>query len=232
MALTLDGSSGIASVDGSAGSPSVRGTDANSGIFYGSDEVKISVGGVEKAKFSTGWLTIDASGGGGTFIKTDSTASTNLTLRKTDASADGIDYFQCRNTANGLRMTIEGDGDVKNMNNSYGSTSDSKLKENIVDANSQWEDIKAIKVRNFNFKSSTGFSTDKYIGVVAQEIESISAGLVSESIDRDPDTDADLGTKTKSVKYSVLYMKAIKALQEAMVRIETLEAKVAALEAA
>ena len=34
----------------------------------------------------------------------------------------------------------------------------------------------------------------------------------------------------KSVKYSVLYMKAIKALQEAMTRIETLEAKVAALE--
>jgi hypothetical protein len=35
---------------------------------------------------------------------------------------------------------------------------------------------------------------------------------------------------TKSVKYSVLYMKAVKALQEAMDRIETLEAKVTALE--
>ena len=39
----------------------------------------------------------------------------------------------------------------------------------------------------------------------------------------------DLGTVTKSVNYSVLYMKAVKALQEAMERIETLEAKVAAL---
>ena len=28
---------------------------------------------------------------------------------------------------------------------------------------------------------------------------------------------------TKSVKYSILYMKAVKALQEAMTRIETLE---------
>ena len=35
----------------------------------------------------------------------------------------------------------------------------------------------------------------------------------------------------KSFKYSVLYMKAIKALQEAMAKIETLETKVAALEA-
>ena len=37
-------------------------------------------------------------------------------------------------------------------------------------------------------------------------------------------------TLVKSVKYSVLYMKAIKALQEAMTRIETLEAKVKTLE--
>ena len=34
----------------------------------------------------------------------------------------------------------------------------------------------------------------------------------------------------KRVNYSVLYMKAVKALQEAMTRIETLEAKVAKLE--
>jgi hypothetical protein len=36
----------------------------------------------------------------------------------------------------------------------------------------------------------------------------------------------------KSVKYSILYMKAIKALQEAVTRIETLEAEVAALKGA
>ena len=43
---------------------------------------------------------------------------------------------------------------------------------------------------------------------------------------------ADVGDikSYKSVKYSVLYMKAIKALQEAMAKIETLETKVKALE--
>ena len=55
------------------------------------------------------------------------------------------------------------------------------------------------------------------------------SGLVDEHIDWDENHE-DSGTKTKGVKYSVLYMKAIKALQEAMDRIETLEAKVAALE--
>ena len=38
------------------------------------------------------------------------------------------------------------------------------------------------------------------------------------------------GETSKEVKYSILYMKAVKALQEAMTRIETLEAKVATLE--
>ena len=62
----------------------------------------------------------------------------------------------------------------------------------------------------------------------------VSAGLVKESPDENltSSNSGDEGTTTKSVKYSILYMKAIKALQEAMTKIETLETKVAALEAA
>ena len=127
-------------------------------------------------------------------------------------------------------MVIGGGGNILNSNNSYGQISDSKLKENIVDANSQWEDIKNIKIRNWNYKESTGLPTYKQIGVVAQELETVSAGLVDEQIDRD-DTGADLGTTTKSVKYSILYIKAIKCLQEAMAKIEVLETEVAALKA-
>ena len=107
-------------------------------------------------------------------------------------------------------------GNVQNSNNSYGQISDVSLKENIVDANSQWADIKAVKVRNYNFKEG---QTHKQIGVIAQEIETVSPGLVYENSDN-----------LKGVSHSILYMKAIKALQEAMERIETLEAKVAALE--
>ena len=122
------------------------------------------------------------------------------------------------------------DGDCENTNNTYTSISDIKLKENIVDANSQWDDIKALRVRNYNFKEETNFGTHTQIGLVAQEVEIVSPGLVKERNDEDAEGN-DLGTTTKSVNYSVLYMKAVKALQEAMDRIETLEAKVAALEA-
>ena len=122
-------------------------------------------------------------------------------------------------------------GNVQNTNNSYGSLSDAKLKENIVDAGSQWNDLKSLQVRKYNFKEETGQQTHTQIGLVAQEVELVSPGLVTESPDRDAEGN-DLGTVTKSVNYSVLYMKAVKALQEAMERIETLEAKVAALESA
>ena len=40
----------------------------------------------------------------------------------------------------------------------------------------------------------------------------------------------EVKSKVKGVSYSVLYMKAVKALQEAMTRIETLETKVKTLE--
>jgi len=53
MTITLDGTTGISSVDGSAASPSVRGADSNSGIVYAADEVKISTGGTERAKVNS-----------------------------------------------------------------------------------------------------------------------------------------------------------------------------------
>lgn len=124
-------------------------------------------------------------------------------------------------TGNGsVRFSVLNNGNVGSASNSYGGISDIKLKENIIDANSQWNDIKAVKVRNFNFKDTPD---TKMLGVVAQEIETVSPSLVYDVVDKDPDTNEALETTTKQVKYSILYMKAIKALQEAITRIETLE---------
>ena len=169
----------------------------------------------------------------------DTSGETSMRVRAGSSNGNGIQclvnsddttnyYFAGRSlSAASARMYIWSNGDLDNNNNSYGSLSDIKLKENIVDASSQWNDIKNLKVRNFNFKDNP---SKPMIGLIAQEAETVSPGLV----DSHPDTDAagdDLGTTTKSVKYSILYMKAIKALQEAMAKIETLETKVAALEA-
>jgi hypothetical protein len=54
MTLILSGTDGLSDIDGSAATPAVRGTDANTGIFFGADTVGISTGG-------TSALSIDAS---------------------------------------------------------------------------------------------------------------------------------------------------------------------------
>ena len=111
---------------------------------------------------------------------------------------------------------IRGDGDLVNLNNSYGAISDATLKTDIVDSESQWADIASIRLRNFKPKASPSASQ---LGVVAQEVEEVSPGLIS--VD-----EAGL----RSVKYSVLYLKAFGALQEAMHRIELLETRLEMLQ--
>lgn len=127
--------------------------------------------------------------------------------------------------------TVWSNGNAQNTNGSYTAISDAKLKENIADASSQWDDLKAIRICSWNFKEETGYETHRQIGPIAQELEQVCPGLVFETPDRD-ENGTETGEVTKGVNQSVLYMKAVKALQEAMERIETLEAKVAALEAA
>jgi len=161
------------------------------------------------------------------------TAADGFQSRNSSAAGTSLAVFAGRYSATSttdglLSFIVWTNGNVVNTNNSYGAISDIKLKENIVDANSQWDDLKALQVRNYNFKEG---QTHTQIGLVAQEVELVSPGLVSESPDRDEEGN-DLGTVTKAVNYSVLYMKAVKALQEAMERIEALEADVAALKGA
>jgi len=159
------------------------------------------------------------------------------TRANTDVSGLNIDFGQGGGNNNqrhflactdqsATRALIDADGGMRNVTGSYGSISDVTLKENIVDAPSQWNDIKNIKIRNFNFKASSGHDTTKKIGVIAQELETVCPNLVESTYKDGEDTGK------KSVKSSILYMKAIKALQEAITKIETLETKVAALEAA
>ena len=123
-------------------------------------------------------------------------------------------------------MIVRPNGNLQNTNNSYGAISDVNKKENIADASSQWDDIKALRVRKYSMIADPSPVANQ-IGVIAQEVEAAGmGGLVSTVPDINDPTQDDI-----SVKYSILYMKAVKALQEAMTRIETLEAKVSALEA-
>ena len=52
MALILDGTNGLSDVDGTAGTPAIRGSDANTGIFFpAADTIAFAEGGAEVARF-------------------------------------------------------------------------------------------------------------------------------------------------------------------------------------
>ena len=167
-------------------------------------------------------------------------------------------YFLAGYSDSALRYNvyIYSNGNLLNRFNSYGGFSDQKLKQDIEDASSQWDDVKAMQFRKYRWKQDVAVDANApyQLGVIAQELEAAGmSGLVEETADKEfydevcldeegnPVVDEDgnnvteqkerlTGESTKSVKYSILTMKALVALQEAMTRIESLEARIAALE--
>ena len=93
----------------------------------------------------------------------------------------------------------------------YNTTSDQRLKENIVDAPSASDDIDAIQVRSFDWKADG--SHQKY-GMVAQELQSVAP----EAVTGDADSDDMMG-----VDYSKLVPMLVKEIQSLRARVAQLE---------
>ncbi len=163
------------------------------------------------------------------FIQSNSSSPYGIEIKYTGISRDNnvSEFINCVDTSS-VRFKVTSDGDVWNHDDSYGG-SDQTLKENIVDATSKLEDIKKLKVRNFNWKSEyfPERSKKKMIGFIAQEVEEVFPSMVAEY---NLTGDKDNPVMKKAIKKSWAPI-LVKALQEATAKIETLEAKVAALEA-
>jgi len=131
-----------------------------------------------------------------------------------------------------IRFKIYSDGDLWNHDNVY-TGSDQTLKENIVDATPKLEDLKKLKVRNFNWKAEhfPEKSKKKQLGFIAQEVEEVFPALVSEH-DIAPGTPGDghVPVIKKAIKQAWDPI-IIKAMQELIEKVETLETEVAALKA-
>jgi len=168
-----------------------------------------------------GTFSVFDSSGNGIYLSSAIAASTN------DSFIHGLHSASGLNTGT-FSFIVRTNGDVKNTNSSYGQlTSDERFKQDIVDAPSQWDDIKAVRLTKYRWKSDpTG---DLLLGPIAQELQAVSPGLVDKRIATAEDVPASgglvaEGDEVLGFKASILYMKAVGALQEAMERIETLEA--------
>lgn len=152
---------------------------------------------------------------------TNNATPIGLSIKYTTASPDnnGSNFIEAAD-ATTTRFRVQSDGDVLNHDNSYGALSDERLKQDVVLSGSQWSDVKQLGalVKKFRFKSDVAANSNakQLLGWVAQDVEKVSPGLVQLGDDG-----------MLSVSYSIAYMKAFKALSEALERIEQLEARIA-----
>jgi len=264
LVIEKDGNCGISILSGNDdGGALIFGDDGDNdigNIFYNhnGNYMAFNVNAGERMRINdTGHVQLDSAGTSGGNPDAYSLALDNahgsnpngIYNKYSGAAPDGSsNYFMVNQDSSTNRHIILNNGNVINHDNSYGQISDERTKQNIVDAGSQWDDIKNLRVRKFKKKDDVrDYGEDKAnieIGLVAQEAETVSPGLIKNVNPSAGDikSDASFGTldedgnvkeikeQVKSIAYSVLYMKAIKALQEAMAKIETLETKVKALE--
>jgi hypothetical protein len=126
MSLILDGTNGVSDIDGSASTPAIRGTDANTGIFFGTDVIGFSEGGVQSGEFnasgnlkltgnlSVGGATPATSGSGITFPATQSASSDANTLddyeegtwTPADGSGAGLSFSSVSATYEKIGRTV------------------------------------------------------------------------------------------------------------------------------
>jgi Chaperone of endosialidase len=114
---------------------------------------------------------------------------------------------------NGLVGRIETNGTATN----FVTSSDERLKENIVDAPSALQSVGNLKVRSFDWK---GDSKHQEFGLVAQEVNTVAPEAVSQGLEE---------TDMWGVDFGKLVPRLVKAIQEQQALIVELKADVAAL---
>jgi hypothetical protein len=146
-----------------------------------------------------------------------------------DVGVEGIriQKFDNNSTTSQLfvRFTIANDGSGSGQINAngasaaaFGSYSDERLKENIVELPNQLANICALKPSEFDFKDGSGHQ----IGFIAQEMQEVYPDVVGEGDD---------GMLTIT-GWSKTEARLVKAIQELSAKLDAAEARIAALEGA
>jgi hypothetical protein len=184
--------------------------DTNTGMFRpGANILGISTNGSEAMRIQAEQqilfgITTTGGTGGMRIIPNGSVGSAQIDFRRTGTGGSTLMTFRQNATLVGS-ITYDGVGTA------FNTSSDYRLKENIVDAPTASDSIDAIQIRSFDWKADG--SHQKY-GVIAQELEAIAPEAVSKG-----ETEDDMW----GVDYSKLVPMLIKEVQSLRARVAQLE---------
>ena len=101
------------------------------------------------------------------------------------------------------RIFIYSDGDIYNHDGTFAQISDERIKDNITDANSQWDDIKGMRFVNYQRKDDIRLygkdNAKVQLGLIGQELEKVSPNLVR---DIEPNKSDILGSSEFGTLYT------------------------------
>jgi hypothetical protein len=196
--------------------------------------MKFSMGGTERARIdSSGNLLVGTTTRSqqlGTLEVFSSAGSTTAMFKTTAGAANSwtADFWNNDTAGNNLFVefatetsyTARGSISYNRTGNLtvYNTTSDARLKQNIVDAPSALSKIASIQIRSFDWKE-TGNHVD--FGVIAQELNQVAPEAVTEGEDNENSTIK----RHWGVDTSVLVPALVKAIQEQQAIIESLKAR-------
>jgi hypothetical protein len=213
----------MAAGDGSVTAPSVRGTDTNTGLFFPSGGITaITRNGVEGCR-------MDASGNFLVGTTSSSIASANTTGAV--IVPNGASQFS-RNGGHALDINRVQDGEIVRFRSagntegsisisgsttSYNTSSDYRLKENVVPMSGATERLKQLKPSRFNFITDANTTVD---GFLAHEVQDIVPEAISGTKDA---VDADGNPDYQGIDQSKLVPLLVATIQELEARITQLE---------
>jgi hypothetical protein len=218
-----------------ASSPTERARITNGGFF------KASNGGSGNYVSTVGTYheSINSSSGDHIHWFRSTTSSNPYGIRVDYISADpngtGSEFLYCvgYNAGTGtLRASIRSNGGLANFSANNVNLSDRNVKKDIVPAAGTWDCLKEWEIVNFRYKDQPE-DAELNMGVIAQQVAESCPEVITvfqeakEATEDQPAQEERLGVKDQQMMWM-----AIKALQEAQLRIETLEAEVAALKGA
>ena len=158
-----------------------------------------------------------------------------------DPNGTGNSFLQGNANSN-TRFRMASNGGLYNYQSNDSNLCDEREKKNIVNLDSTWDCLQNWELKKFHYNEDDDDDALRY-GVIAQQVEQHCPELITDWVKQSAKdavldeegnvvTPAEDEVTRKAVKEQQMMWMAIKALQEAQTRIETLEAKVAALEAA
>ena len=207
-------------IDNLTGAVLIRTNDTElSAKFFANAQVELYYDNTKRIETTSSGATVTGNFNVSSRIGINQPPSTNvpLTIESFSSNDHIAEFYHHNNTAVGSITT-------SSSATAYNTSSDYRLKENVTAISDGITRLKTLKPSRFNFKTDKDTTVD---GFIAHEVTAVPEAIKGTK----DEVDSDNNPVYQGIDQSKLVPLLTAALQEAVTKIETLETKVAALEA-